>query len=1692
MYYRMFATGAAIEGSATIAGYSMNNTAMLLDTRDVLTHRTLVDPHVKVEMGKAGSCEFTILPTHTLYDKLKRMVTFITVEEIDPRINHDIVLFKGRIVELETDLYGQKKVTCEGDLAYLGDSYTPPLASKNTVIAVPRYFEEIITQHNGQVEAAKQFTVGDTSAFSGVEDKFSESSYQNSSRALEDLIEYHGGYLRTRHDRGTTYLDYVKDTATPGRAIPRVEFAKNLVDFTEKVSAEDIFTVLIPLGDKTDTGEGSDANSVPLTLTPPKLNVDDVIQGANAIETFGYILRAETFSGVKDAATLRQRAEAYIRANYNALPEEFTVKAIDLRYLDDDAQVPFEVGENISIVVPVRGASKTLKCLSIQYDLFNPDATEIEVGTGKQEIRQRSLTDQQAQTDAKSRSSAKSAKANTATTEYLTWKDIKAAKELNLTAQKINLLSDSTGGEIVVNQNGQLTFQWDSNKGLKKEVVSAASVANTAKETANNNKEEIVHHSTVMYGTGRTYSQWVADYANLPEKGLLTFFDGRIAAIEGLFDKVVANEVVTWSLGAHASNFDSMTANNLNARTALSVLGPNVSSSNPNGRGLFFVGGGTDKKNDIVGVNASGLYADGIQVGYLSGSTREYYPVVTTQYYPAVTLDGNTLRIGASSAGEDGYTTTPQSVDLSSIVPNVDLSGYAQLNADATFGTVTGSSFVLPGTNSQGQPNTYTFTKHYIKMDDVAKIAVGVDLPYYLGEDDLDLSHTHEIAFVEQKDSSNNPTGKYTLTLKKAVKKKAGTEGETATFNIASTKFFQDAIAGASVYSIAYDGASNTNPAMSVGTKTIPGTSTQVKVLNNVPLLVTYGTDGVTQSTKTYKVSEVELPSVDFQNGSGGTPAISYNANGQPTIDIKAVMGGITVKSKVEYTGSAATISSLAQTANQSITVALDNTQSATNPLAIATIPVTATLSTGATPTGSLQLTMSDLVSMNDVTIGYDSNGVPSVTAKALMGGVTIASNKYTGSAPTLTIARGSGGVSYNSVTGSGGAKEVQITVPVLASTNTGVSTSGNVNAAIGTVSWNTASIANSNGSSTVTAIASLGGVEIGRKQFTGTYATAESDNETIRADGWAAALVALEDNDPPASGTLGFGDSRTVTVYQKSQESDTALTTYLTRTYTAPAKPTINAPTLNTGTINYTTKSVQGGTQFYVQAPIKVTTSVANLGSTGTVDVPIGATVDDATITYDATTGKPTVTANVKVAGVSNAYLATKAFEGDAPTATLSAGTITEKSGILPILAKMGNAQIGSGNFTITMSGSDIGNFAVANEEQTTTIQAKYGNNILAEKVVKAKYTGNAGAYSSMNVTNAAYSSALIAYSRDDEKYFITANQNITLGDGTVDTSHPLTIPWYTTLIKTPTAMGSTVSETGSIALKAKEGSSSTVNQQVEVASDSVGVTLAFKENAGNIGNFTDANTLKTATIQAKVGSTVIAEKDVTATFTGSTGGGTAAFQQYQATNWSQAASSWVDIPAGTQTVTISSTNTLPYKFNMFRVLLNGSVTHNITVQYEGQAAGTYGVGQVSANGEYTASQLGYDYLTGVNVQVASTVTSAATIESAPAGTNSYTPVAFSNTVATKAAPFNLRITDANGYRFIIVTGGSSDTTTHSITTAESGSDISSNSSGTYLDKSGNVVTVNATYEVKLGHNKRFEIKCGTATYYILVAGVS
>ena len=163
----------------------------LLYSNGLQETNTILTPTLKLEVGKAGSLDFVMLPGHYLYnviDKLKtKVVAFMDETEI----------FRGRVLNWETDFYKQRTVHCEGNLAYLLDSLQPP---RRTTMTVSAYLQEIVNEHNLQVGIEKQFTLGSviiTGGNTAVE--FENNSFRDTRSAIDsELIGVYGGFLRTR------------------------------------------------------------------------------------------------------------------------------------------------------------------------------------------------------------------------------------------------------------------------------------------------------------------------------------------------------------------------------------------------------------------------------------------------------------------------------------------------------------------------------------------------------------------------------------------------------------------------------------------------------------------------------------------------------------------------------------------------------------------------------------------------------------------------------------------------------------------------------------------------------------------------------------------------------------------------------------------------------------------------------------------------------------------------------------------------------------------------------------------------------------------------------------------------------------------------------------------------------------------------------------------------------------------------------------------------------------------------------------------------------------------------------------------------------------------------------------------------------------------------------------------------------
>lgn len=352
----------------------------------------ITKPKLTLEMGKAGSFEFSIPPTNRYYSRLQKIKTIITVEY------DGVEIFRGRVLTNNRGFNNVRKIYCEGDLAYLVDSVQK---GEKYTGKVHDLFRSIVAKHNARVDAAKRFTVGNITVenreifiagtsdeIKNVENKFDYKQIAINSMVDEwnttldyitsTIIDYCGGYLRTRRVGDTTYLDLLKDYGRT--AIQRIEFGKNLIDLTEEVKAEDLYTVLIPLGDDN------------LTIASVNNGSDELVDTAG-VALYGRIVKTNVFDSVNTAQTLLENGQRML-ADHENMPITITVKAVDMHLLDDSEKFIY-VGDRVYVNSIPHDITEYLTCTKIEYDFENHANDTYTFGNPKQTMTQRYKKDKQ-------------------------------------------------------------------------------------------------------------------------------------------------------------------------------------------------------------------------------------------------------------------------------------------------------------------------------------------------------------------------------------------------------------------------------------------------------------------------------------------------------------------------------------------------------------------------------------------------------------------------------------------------------------------------------------------------------------------------------------------------------------------------------------------------------------------------------------------------------------------------------------------------------------------------------------------------------------------------------------------------------------------------------------------------------------------------------------------------------------------------------------------------------------------------------------------------------------------------------------------------------------------------------------------------------------------------------------------------
>lgn len=366
----------------------------------------ITDPALTMEINKAGSFTFTIYPNHPSAAQITKLRSVISVYQ------DGTLLWRGRVLDDTKGWLNQRKVTCEGALAYLNDSMIAPFSFPDDFVdnaayqtalnggnVVDYFFGWILTQHNAQAESWQQIqkgsiTVSDPNNYI----TRSASDYTSAWDLIsKKLVEELGGYIVLRHEQSGMYLDYISSIAYTNAQT--IDFGINLTDLSQKVDAAKMYTAMVPLGKEVEDENGNRARVDVSSLGNGLVSGDVYISGKyvydqSAVNTYGWICaptNETTWNDVERPENLITRAVARLEGTGILFTQNLTVKAVDL-HLTDDAIAALRCGQYVIVSSDPHDISGSKLLTKLTIKLADPQASTIDIGEEKL-----SLTDTNAQ-----------------------------------------------------------------------------------------------------------------------------------------------------------------------------------------------------------------------------------------------------------------------------------------------------------------------------------------------------------------------------------------------------------------------------------------------------------------------------------------------------------------------------------------------------------------------------------------------------------------------------------------------------------------------------------------------------------------------------------------------------------------------------------------------------------------------------------------------------------------------------------------------------------------------------------------------------------------------------------------------------------------------------------------------------------------------------------------------------------------------------------------------------------------------------------------------------------------------------------------------------------------------------------------------------------------------------------------------
>ena len=389
----------------------------------------VLNPTLELELNAAGRLEFTLPVTRSETtdddgnpiwpDSVWNNIQVFN-GEIEVWEEEDCIFF-GRPLQIVRDWNNQKRVICEGALAYFNDTIQPTKEYKKEadVKKTPLYtgepytnpdkyyngfFNRIIDNHNQQLRTDNvddhihSIYVGNVDVDNEL--VWRKTDFETTASCLQSMcLDTNGGYFILRKEWDESWQDYknVIDwyKQPPYGTGQEIIFGLNLLDISQDLNGSDLCTVLYPTGDGDLTVVKASTNgwNNPYVMdnidpTTEEHYSTHIIHEANShyiihkegFEKYGRIVKQKSFETIGEEDTVENANELYKKArewlneqNYDEMMIECS--AADLHYVSDqtpygeDAPGKLMLGQMILVNDSVHNVTRKLPIYKLSMSL---------------------------------------------------------------------------------------------------------------------------------------------------------------------------------------------------------------------------------------------------------------------------------------------------------------------------------------------------------------------------------------------------------------------------------------------------------------------------------------------------------------------------------------------------------------------------------------------------------------------------------------------------------------------------------------------------------------------------------------------------------------------------------------------------------------------------------------------------------------------------------------------------------------------------------------------------------------------------------------------------------------------------------------------------------------------------------------------------------------------------------------------------------------------------------------------------------------------------------------------------------------------------------------------------------------------------------------------------------------------------